>query len=124
MGIRQSWPLRALRALVFAGLTLALSAGAHLLVNAQTPLPGRAMALTGAGVFVFALAATAAERGYWQIAGALVPLELALNSIWNVGQADCFSPPPTGATSRRSSSAATAVSAVPRPTISPPPPGA
>jgi hypothetical protein len=56
---------------VFTALLLALSAGGHIL------LTGAALLLSGT------------ERGFVQIAAVLVPLELALNAVYNAGQATC-----------------------------------
>ncbi|MFJ6213987.1 hypothetical protein ACIQGZ_11745 [Streptomyces sp. NPDC092296] len=77
------------RAAVFAALLLMLSAGSHVLLS-HAPLPTPTMAAAGAGVFGLALLLGRRERSYGQIAALLVPLELALDTLFTTGQATCY----------------------------------
>ncbi|MTE18625.1 hypothetical protein F0L17_05655 [Streptomyces sp. TRM43335] len=81
--------LRAVRAAVFTALCLALSSGAHVLLTAE-PLPYAPLLLVGAAVFAIAFALAGRERGYWSIAGLLVPLELAADTVFTTGQHTCY----------------------------------
>ncbi|MFD1831979.1 hypothetical protein ACFSJS_20345 [Streptomyces desertarenae] len=81
--------LRAARAAVFTALCLALSSGAHVLLTAE-PLPYAPLLLVGAAVFAVAFALAGRERGYWSIAGLMVPLELAADTVFTTGQHTCY----------------------------------
>ncbi len=81
--------LRVVRAAVFAGVSLSLSAGGQLLATGA-PLPVATVLWAGLAVFLLALLLAAQnERGYAGIAALLVPLELVLNATFNIGQASC-----------------------------------
>ena len=81
--------LRVVRAAVFAGVSLSLSAGGQLLATGA-PLPVATVLWAGLAVFLLALPLAARnERGYAGIAALLVPLELVLNATFNIGQASC-----------------------------------
>ncbi|MCZ0970439.1 hypothetical protein O1L55_00680 [Streptomyces albulus] len=64
--------LRALRAALFAALCVTLSSASHVLLS-RMPLPPVTVVATGAAVFVLAYALAGRERGYWRIAGLLLP---------------------------------------------------
>ncbi|MFE0465074.1 hypothetical protein ACFW1A_38045 [Kitasatospora sp. NPDC058965] len=87
---------RTLRAALFAALAVPLAAAGQVAVTGQ-PLPGTVLA--GAALAVFAVAALLAgtERGFAQIAAALLPVELLLNTTFNLGQATCARPDPSRA---------------------------
>ncbi|MFD3453678.1 hypothetical protein ACFWVC_16030 [Streptomyces sp. NPDC058691] len=83
--------LRALRAACFAALCVTLSATAHILLSRE-PLPLATTAGAAVGVFGVAYALCGRERGYWPIAGLLVPLELAVDTLYTAGQHTCYGP--------------------------------
>ncbi|WP_424214207.1 hypothetical protein ACN20G_20225 [Streptomyces sp. BI20] len=84
--------LRGPRAALFSAVVVLLSAGSHVLMS-RTPLPP--LAVGGAFLAVFALAyvlAGARERSFAGIAGTLVPLELALDTVFTAGRHFCYGP--------------------------------
>ncbi|WP_344573762.1 hypothetical protein [Streptomyces lunalinharesii] len=81
--------LRALRAALFAALCVTLSSASHVLLS-RMPLPPVTVVATGAAVFVLAYALAGRERGYWRIAGLLLPLELAADAVFSLGQHTCY----------------------------------
>jgi hypothetical protein len=84
--------LRVARAALFAALCVTLSSTSHVLM-AREPLP--LTAVVGAYAAVFALAFLLGgrrERGFWQIAGLMVPLELAVDTLFTSGQRACYGP--------------------------------
>jgi hypothetical protein len=83
--------LRALRAGCFAALCVTLSATAHIMLSRE-PLPLTITAGAFAAVFALAYALGRRERGYWPIAGLLVPLELAVDTLYTAGQHTCYGP--------------------------------
>lgn len=83
--------LRGLRAALFTAVVVTLSAGSHVLLS-QVPLPLLTVGLLSAGVFAVAYALAGRERGFGPIAGLLVPLELAADTIFTTGQAVCYGP--------------------------------
>ncbi|MFI1887663.1 hypothetical protein [Streptomyces jumonjinensis] len=83
--------LRAVRAAVFTALVVTLSAASHVLLS-RAPLPWTTVAGLAAGVFAVAYALSGRERGYWRIAGLLVPLELAADTVFTAGQELCYGP--------------------------------
>lgn len=84
--------LRALRAALFAALCVTLSSASHVLM-AHEPLPLTAVAGAYAAVFTLAyLLAGGRERGFWAIAGLMVPLELAVDTVFTSGQRACYGP--------------------------------
>ncbi|MEU1616179.1 hypothetical protein ABZ479_02620 [Streptomyces sp. NPDC005722] len=83
--------LRALRAGCFAALCVTLSATAHIMLSRE-PLPMTTTAGAFVAVFAVAYALGGRERGYWPIAGLLVPLELAVDTLFTAGQNTCYGP--------------------------------
>jgi hypothetical protein len=84
--------LRALRAALFAAMCVTLSATSHVLM-AHEPLPLTAVAGAYAAVFTLAhLLGGRQERGFWAIAGLMVPLELAVDTVFTSGQRSCYGP--------------------------------
>ncbi|GAA1942071.1 hypothetical protein [Kitasatospora viridis] len=87
--------IRMLRAGVFTALLLVLSAGGHVLLTGA-PLPPTVMAAAGLATFAVTLRLAAVERGFARIAIVLGTLELALNTLYNVGQDTCAGPVRSG----------------------------
>lgn len=83
--------LRALRAAVFASLCVTLSATSHVLLS-RTALPLTAVAGACTGVFAVAYRLGGRERGFRAIAAALVPSELAADTLFTTGQHTCYGP--------------------------------
>ncbi|MER7111466.1 hypothetical protein [Streptomyces sp. NPDC000229] len=83
--------LRWLRAAFFTALVVTLSVASHVLLSG-VPLPAATVAGVAAGVFGVAYALAGAERGFWSIAGLLVPLELAADTVFTTGQHLCYGP--------------------------------
>ncbi|MFI9583179.1 hypothetical protein ACIHCQ_15320 [Streptomyces sp. NPDC052236] len=83
--------LRGLRAAVFTALVVTLSAASHVLLS-RVPLPLSTLAFVSATVFGVAFALSGRERGFWRIAGLLVPLELAADTLFTAGQDACYGP--------------------------------
>ena len=84
--------LRAARAALFAALCVTLSSTSHVLM-AREPLPLTAVAGAYAAVFALAfLLCGQRERGFWPIAGLMVPLELAVDTLFTSGQQACYGP--------------------------------
>ncbi|MCX4544114.1 hypothetical protein [Streptomyces sp. NBC_01565] len=83
--------LRGLRAALFSALVVLLSAGSHVLMS-RAPLPPSLVAGAFAGVFLIAYALAGRERGFAPIAGLLVPLELAADTVFTTGQHLCYGP--------------------------------
>ncbi|MET9428643.1 hypothetical protein [Streptomyces sp. NPDC003036] len=84
--------LRWLRAALFTALVVTLSVASHVLLSG-VPLPLTTVAVVAAGVLAVAYAlAGEAERGFWRIAGLLVPLELAADTVFTSGQHACYGP--------------------------------
>jgi hypothetical protein len=83
--------LRAARAALFAALCVTLSSTSHVLM-AHAPLP--LVSVAGAFLAVFALAYLLGgrERGFWAIAGLMVPVELAVDTLFTSGQQSCYGP--------------------------------
>jgi hypothetical protein len=83
---------RALRAAFFALLCVTLSSTSHVLL-ADAPLPLPAVGGAFAAVFCLAYLATGRpEAGYWTLAGLMVPLELAVDTLLTAGQQACYGP--------------------------------
>ncbi|GAA2444228.1 hypothetical protein GCM10010405_29710 [Streptomyces macrosporus] len=78
-----------MRAAVFTALCVTLSAGAHVLLTGN-PLPYPPLIAVTAVVFVTAFALAGRERGYRSVAGLLVPLELAADTVFTTGQDTCY----------------------------------
>jgi hypothetical protein len=83
--------LRALRAALFAALCVTLSSTSHVLM-ARTPLPLTVVAGAFAAVFALAYLLGGQERGFWSIAALMVPLELAVDTLFTTGQQACYGP--------------------------------
>ncbi|MFD0339278.1 hypothetical protein ACFVH0_11355 [Streptomyces sp. NPDC127117] len=81
--------LRVVRAALFTALVVTLSAASHVLLS-QVPLPLTAVALPAGVVFAVAYALAGRERGFGAIAGLLVPLELAADTVFTTGQHVCY----------------------------------
>ncbi|MFC5248998.1 MULTISPECIES: hypothetical protein [Streptomyces] len=81
--------LRALRAALFTALCVTLSSASHVLLS-RMPLPLTTVAALSTAVFVLAYALADQERGYWRIAALLVPLELAADLVFSLGQDTCY----------------------------------
>ncbi|WUH94015.1 hypothetical protein OG900_30415 [Streptomyces sp. NBC_00433] len=82
--------LRALRAALFAALCVTLSSTSHVLM-AKAPLPLPAVAGAFGAVFALVYLATARpECGFWTLAGLMVPLELAVDTLLTTGQQACY----------------------------------
>ncbi|MFI7100406.1 hypothetical protein ACIBK8_13710 [Streptomyces sp. NPDC050161] len=88
--------LRAVRAALFTALCVTLSAASHVLLS-RMPLPLTTVAVLSAAVFALAYALAGQERSYGRIAALLVPLELAADASFSIGQHTCYgSGPVTG----------------------------
>ncbi|MEU7277724.1 hypothetical protein AB0A69_02840 [Streptomyces sp. NPDC045431] len=84
--------LRWLRAALFTALVVTLSVASHVLLSG-VPLPLTTVAVVAAGVLAVAYAlAGEAERGFRRIAGLLIPLELAADTVFTSGQHACYGP--------------------------------
>ncbi|MFE7096463.1 hypothetical protein [Streptomyces erythrochromogenes] len=83
--------LRGLRAALFSAVVVLLSSGSHVLMS-QVPLPPALVGGAFAGVFAIAYALAGRERGFGPIAGLLVPLELAADTVFTAGQHLCYGP--------------------------------
>ncbi|MFG2719567.1 hypothetical protein ACGFW5_14905 [Streptomyces sp. NPDC048416] len=83
--------LRAARAALFTALVVTLSTASHVLLS-RVALPLTLVAGAAGAVFVIAYALAGRERGFWAIAGALVPLELAADTVFTTGQHVCYGP--------------------------------
>ncbi|PWK66032.1 hypothetical protein BCL76_11183 [Streptomyces sp. CG 926] len=81
--------LRGLRAALFSALVVLLSSGSHVLMS-RVPLPPTLVAGAFVGVFAIAYALAGRERGFGPIAGLLVPLELAADTVFTTGQHLCY----------------------------------
>ncbi|WNI15106.1 hypothetical protein [Actinacidiphila sp. ITFR-21] len=83
--------LRVVRAALFAALCVTLSSTSHVLM-AHTPLPLFAVGGAFAAVFTLAYLLGGRERGFWAIAGLMVPVELAVDTLFTSGQQACYGP--------------------------------
>lgn len=83
--------LRGLRAALFSALVVLLSAGSHVLMS-RVPLPPVLVGGAFAAVFAIAYALAGRARGFGPIAGLLVPLELAADTVFTAGQHLCYGP--------------------------------
>ncbi|MEV5134106.1 hypothetical protein AB0K87_27155, partial [Streptomyces sp. NPDC053705] len=81
--------MRAVRAGLFTALVVTLSSASHVLLS-RVPLPLTAVALLAGAVFAVAFALAGRERGFGAIAGLLVPLELAADTVFTTGQHLCY----------------------------------
>lgn len=80
---------RTARAALFTALVVTLSSASHVLLSREA-LPVSALALVGGLVFAAAYALAGRERGFGAIAGLLVPLELAADTVFTTGQQLCY----------------------------------
>ncbi|BAC73852.1 putative membrane protein [Streptomyces avermitilis MA-4680 = NBRC 14893] len=81
--------LRALRAALFTAVVVTLSTTSHVLLS-RVPLPLSTVAAIAGTVFVVAYALAGRERGFGKIAALLVPLELAADTVFTMGQHVCY----------------------------------
>lgn len=81
--------LRVVRAALFTALVVTLSAASHVLLS-RVPLPLTLVAALAGAVFATAYALAGRERGFGAIAGLLVPLELAADTVFTTGQHLCY----------------------------------
>ncbi|MBO4253624.1 hypothetical protein [Streptomyces griseorubiginosus] len=81
--------LRALRAALFTALVVTLSTASHVLLS-RVPLPLNTVAALAAAVFAVSYALAGRERGFLPIAGLLIPLELAADTVLTTGQHLCY----------------------------------
>ncbi|WP_327175232.1 hypothetical protein OG599_07900 [Streptomyces sp. NBC_01335] len=81
--------LRTARAALFTALVVTLSSASHVLLSREA-LPVAALALVAGLVFAAAYALAGRERGFGAIAGLLVPLELAADTVFTTGQQLCY----------------------------------
>lgn len=79
---------RALRAAVFTALAVPLSALGQVVLTGR-PLPLTLVAAATVAVFLVAAVLAGSERRLVQITAVLVPVELLLNTTFNLGQATC-----------------------------------
>src|SRR5689334_11801864 len=86
---------RALRAAVFTALAVPLSALGQVVITGRA-LPLSLVCAVTAAVFLLALSFTGGERRFLHISAALVPVELVLNAVFNVGQETCATAPAHG----------------------------
>ncbi|MGW0855348.1 hypothetical protein [Streptomyces sp. NPDC002690] len=80
---------RTARAALFTALVVTLSSASHVLLSREA-LPVTALVLVGGLVFAAAYALAGRERGFGAIAGLLVPLELAADTVFTTGQQLCY----------------------------------
>ncbi|MEE4541565.1 hypothetical protein V2S66_06220 [Streptomyces sp. V4-01] len=83
--------MRAMRAAAFAAVCVVMSSTTHILLS-RTPLPLPVIAVVALAVFAVAYALGGRERGFVSIAAALIPLELASDTLFNAGQHTCYGP--------------------------------
>ncbi|MFD4910814.1 hypothetical protein [Kitasatospora purpeofusca] len=79
---------RALRAAVFTALAVPLSALGQVVITGR-PLPLTLVVVATVVVFLVAAVLAGGERRLTQIAAVLVPVELLLNTTFNLGQTSC-----------------------------------
>ncbi|MEU3553094.1 hypothetical protein [Streptomyces fragilis] len=82
-------PLRAARAVLFTALAVTVGSASHVLLSGA-PLPLSTVAAVCAAVFVAAWALAGRERRFGSIAALLVPLELAVDTVFTSGQHACY----------------------------------
>ncbi|MDT0569695.1 hypothetical protein RM704_19825 [Streptomyces sp. DSM 3412] len=80
---------RAVRAALFTAVVVTLGTASHVLLSG-VPLPLTTVAAIVAAVFLVAYALAGRERGFGRIAGVLVPLELAADTVFTAGQHACY----------------------------------
>lgn len=80
-----------MRAAAFAALCVVMSSTTHILLS-RTPLPLPVLLAAAVAIFAVAYALGGRERGFVSIAAALIPLELASDTLFNAGQHTCYGP--------------------------------
>ncbi|WP_031071368.1 hypothetical protein [Streptomyces sp. NRRL WC-3742] len=80
--------IRGLRAAVFTALAVPLSALGQVVITGR-PLPVSLVGVATVVVFVLAAALAGGERRLLHISGVMVPVELLLNTTFNLGQTGC-----------------------------------
>ncbi|WP_371483187.1 hypothetical protein [Kitasatospora sp. NBC_00315] len=80
--------IRALRAAVFTALAVSLSASGQVVVTGR-PLPLGLVAEAAVVVFLLAAALAGSERRLPHISAVMIPVELLLNTAFNLGQSTC-----------------------------------
>ncbi|MFJ6622777.1 hypothetical protein ACIQOW_35000 [Kitasatospora sp. NPDC091335] len=79
---------RALRAAVFTALAVPMAALGQVVITGR-PLPLPLVASAGVVVFLVAAVLAGGERRMLHISGVMVPVELLLNTTFNLGQTGC-----------------------------------
>ncbi|MBV2155246.1 hypothetical protein [Kitasatospora sp. SUK 42] len=79
---------RALRAAVFTALAVPMAALGQVVITGR-PLPLSLVATASAVVFLVSAALAGGERRLLHISGVMVPVELLLNTTFNLGQTGC-----------------------------------
>ncbi|MEU9334708.1 hypothetical protein AB0D49_16310 [Streptomyces sp. NPDC048290] len=83
-------PIRVVRAALFTALVVTLGTASHVLLSG-VPLPLGTVGAAAAGVFAVAyLLAGRRERSLGRIAALLIPLELAVDTLFTAGQHACY----------------------------------
>ncbi|ULR49998.1 hypothetical protein [Streptomyces deccanensis] len=80
---------RAVRAVLFTTVVVTLGTASHVLLSG-VPLPLTTVAAITAVVFAVSYALAGRERGFGRIAGVLIPLELAADTVFTAGQHACY----------------------------------
>ncbi|MDH6123764.1 hypothetical protein [Kitasatospora sp. GP82] len=79
---------RTIRAAVFAALVVLLAALSQVVLTGR-PLPVTVLAVAAVAAFLVAFACAGAERGFGRILAVFLPTELAVNALFDLGQATC-----------------------------------
>lgn len=82
-------PIRAVRAVLFTAVVVTLGTTSHVLLSG-VPLPVTTVAAVTAAVFLVTFVLAGRERGFGRIAGVLIPLELAADTVFTTGQHACY----------------------------------
>ncbi|MER5864998.1 hypothetical protein [Kitasatospora sp. NPDC002040] len=82
---------RAVRAAVFAALVVPLAALGQVVLTGR-PLPVPVVALAGAAAFLVAFACLGSGRGFGRILAVLLPTQLAVGVLFDLGQLTCSTP--------------------------------
>ncbi|MFE7764027.1 hypothetical protein [Streptomyces sp. NPDC057438] len=82
-------PFRAVRAALFTAVVVTLGTASHVLLSG-VPLPLTTVVAITLVVFLVAYALAGRERGFARIAGVLIPLELAADTVFTTGQHACY----------------------------------
>ncbi|MFJ4683353.1 hypothetical protein ACIQNG_27990 [Streptomyces sp. NPDC091377] len=85
-------PIRVVRAALFTTLVVTLGAASHVLLSG-VPLPLGTVAVAAVAVFAAAYVLTGrGEQSLGRIAALLIPLELAVDTVFTTGQDTCYGP--------------------------------